>query len=185
MAILIATVLLVVGCKNLFEVGLGGKVDVEAPVVRLLYPAPGVFLRNTVGFSGTAVDDIAVAKVEISFDQGTTWTEVDEYDASTGLWTHNLDTTQRRDGRILVTVRATDTSSKTVVSDDTVFNIDNTPPVVLVTGPERYADLLFNTRAVITVTAADRHAVRRFGAVVEGSDDGGVTWKQLETREVT
>ena len=181
---IIALIALFSTCSNPFRVGLGDSVDLEPPSVRLLEPASGTFLRETVRISGTATDDRSVRKVEISFDRGTTWRQVDEFDRSAGIWSHSFDTTQVPDGRLFFTVRATDDSDKQSSTDDLLFNVDNTAPVVLVTSPERYDRLVFNTEVVLTVTAADIHMVESFGAIVEQSADEGDTWEEVWTDSV-
>ncbi|TVR55888.1 MAG: hypothetical protein EA426_14430 [Spirochaetaceae bacterium] len=157
------------GCENLFQVGLGDKVDIGPPQITLESHASGAYLRGTVTLSGVATDDQAVSRVEISHDRGSSWASVTTHDANRGEWSHTLNTTTRPDGRLSVTLRATDTAGKTQTSDELLFSIDNTPPIVLVTGPRNAADLILNTRAVLTVAATDVHPIIRFGVDVHGA----------------
>lgn len=133
---------------------------------------------------GQASDDRAIGMVEISFDRGTSWRAVDSYNPQTNTWEHSIDTTAFPDGRLFIQVRATDTANRTTTTDNLLYNVDNNPPVVLVTEPRGYSQLTFNTRAVFTITAADVHAIRRFGAAVEMSLDGESNWTEIGTQEV-
>ena len=181
---------LLFGCDNLFQVGLGDKVDIGPPQITLESHASGAYLRGTVTLSGVATDDQTVSRVEISHDRGSTWASVTDHNAQRGEWSHTLNTTSRADGRLSVTLRATDTAGKTQTSEELLFSIDNTPPIVLVTGPRNAADLLLNTRAVLTVAATDVHPIIRFGLDVHGATptdeyyagDAGLddlAWEQL------
>ena len=53
------------GTCDLFTVGLGSKVDVTAPEVRITSPAQGAYLGGTVTFTGTAADDVGVTGVRL------------------------------------------------------------------------------------------------------------------------
>lgn len=171
-------------CKNLFLVGLGKEIDLEAPQVSLTSPDTGSFLTGTVELRGQASDDQSIQRVELSFDRGNTWRAVDSYDPTTNKWSYELDSTAFPDGRLIIRVRVTDNANRVSKTDNLVYNVDNNPPVILVTEPRRYSDLIFNTRAVLTVTAADVHAIRKFGSIVEQSTDDGNTWTEIETQEV-
>lgn len=182
--LILITLLAFSTCKNMFQVGLGEETDLEAPLVSLSSPDTGAFLTGTVTLRGRASDDRAIERVEISFDRGNTWRQINTYDPGTKRWEYQLDSTGFPDGRLIITIRATDSADRTTTTDNLVYNVDNNPPVVLVTEPRGFEQLIFNTEAVITVTAADVHAIRRFGSIVERSTDEGATWETIETSEV-
>ncbi|GAB6089044.1 Ig-like domain-containing protein [Spirochaeta dissipatitropha] len=175
------------GCKNLFQVGLGASVDLEPPEISLSQPAVNDFLRGSVEFRGRATDDTGVEIVEYQYMSAvdssfSEWKPVDALEND--VWTLQLNTRELPDGRLRMNFRVTDIAGKRSLLLDQIYGVDNTPPVVLVTEPRRYSQLVFNTQVVLTVSAADVHAIRKFGSVVEKSTDEGATWTEIERQEV-
>ncbi|MFP4510344.1 MAG: Ig-like domain-containing protein, partial [Spirochaetaceae bacterium] len=134
-AVVVALLLSVLSCQNPFDVGLGENVDIDRPVVSLSTPSTGAFLRGTVDITGTATDDVRVAGVQLSFDNGVTWRDVDSYNAETEQWRYSLDTTTMANGSLTVLVRASDNTGKTTMTETLLFTIDNEAPRVIFTFP--------------------------------------------------
>ena len=132
-----ALLLLLGGCKNPFEAGLGDKVDVNRPEITLESPQPGDFLKGVVTFTGKATDDGGVTAVRISFDSGATWSDVTEYDPVTRVWRHELDTgaPPYTNGPLKVILRVIDDSAKKADTEELVFTIDNAPPQIEIQVP--------------------------------------------------
>jgi len=87
--------------------------DTTKPTVAITSPASGATLTSaTVTVSGTASDNVAVQKVELSTD-GTTWVQA----TGTASWSGTL---TLREGPNTIYVRATDTSGNTVTKTITV-----------------------------------------------------------------
>ncbi len=127
------------GTCDLFTVGLGSKVDVTAPEVRITSPAQGAYLGGTVTFTGTAADDVGVTGVRLVVsDQATgeTLTTVSA-ELSGGAFTVAVDTSGFEDKRLLFTAVATDGSERSS-SFDLVAVVDNHAPTVLVNSPTIY-----------------------------------------------
>ncbi|MFW6234662.1 MAG: Ig-like domain-containing protein, partial [Spirochaetota bacterium] len=134
-AIFVAVCFSIISCQNPFDVGLGENVDIDRPLVSLSAPSTGAFLRGTVALTGTATDDVRVASVQLSFDNGVTWRDVDSYNADTSEWRYSLDTTSMPNGSLTVLVRASDNTGKTTMTETLLFTIDNEAPRVIFTFP--------------------------------------------------
>jgi hypothetical protein len=82
--------------------------DRRKPTVTITFPTTGTTILGTTIVSGIALDNIAVAKVDVSIDSG-------PFSAAIGLgsWLFTWDTTKVPDGLHSVTARATDTSGLT------------------------------------------------------------------------
>ncbi len=78
--------------------------DLTPPTVTRQSPTSGSFMNGTLVISGTAADNAAVQKVEVSVDSGA-WTTA----SGTGNWTLNLNTAGFINGAHVINVRATDT----------------------------------------------------------------------------
>ena len=87
--------------------------DTVPPTVGITFPQNGGSLQSTtVTLTGTASDDVAVAKVEVSLDR-TMWVVA----GGTTSWTATL---TLREGPNMITVRATDTSGNVATATVTV-----------------------------------------------------------------
>jgi len=83
--------------------------DTISPTIALTSPAEGTILRSaSVTVSGTASDNVGIAKVEVSLDNAT-WIVAD----GTTSWTANLSLAE---GKNTIYVRVTDTSGNTATS---------------------------------------------------------------------
>jgi hypothetical protein len=132
-ALLLALLLVFAGTAG----AAGGKKprrDTTPPKVTISSPLPGALLAGQVHVTGTATDNVQVAKVETSVDAG-------PYQAAQGTtaWAYDLDTTALSDGSHTVNVRATDTSGNAAVATVSVgVNNpvpDTSPPVVTISSP--------------------------------------------------
>ena len=77
--------------------------DLTPPTITLQSPANGSFVNGTLAVSGTAADNAAVQKVEVSVDNGA-WTTA----SGTGNWTLSLNTAGFINGAHVINARATD-----------------------------------------------------------------------------
>ncbi|WP_157202565.1 Ig-like domain-containing protein [Calidithermus chliarophilus] len=101
--------------------------DTTNPTVGFTSPAAGATLSGTVSVAGTASDNVAVAKVELSVDGGAY-----RLAQGTANWSFTLDTTGLGNGAHTLTVRATDTSGNTASASlgVNVSNSTSLPPGV-------------------------------------------------------
>ncbi len=185
---ILSLVLLLFGCDNLFQIGMGGEVDISPPSITLLSPTTGSYVQGSVSFAGELSDDQEVRTAQISFDRGSSWNNTEFTQES---WSYNLDTTNIPDGRLSVMLRVSDSENKTTMSEESIFSIDNTAPVVLVTSPRDYHLLSLNTSMVLTVAATDRYPISSYTVNVQaatipsGSDPDSIDPSTLEWEELS
>lgn len=170
--VLFLAALLVLGC-NLFNVGLGAKVDIAEPVVAIVAPVNGQYLNGAFTVQGSVSDDLGVKSVGL----------VVSFPAETGLaartiaatvdgntWRADLDAAALAPGteaNASILVTATDVSSKTS-ERKIILYLDNKAPTVRLSSPT--AEDLANAEQVYN------------GSVVfKGSSDTDVADLILET----
>ncbi|MEE9592108.1 MAG: Ig-like domain-containing protein, partial [Thermoplasmata archaeon] len=100
--------------------------DVEAPVIEIQSPEEGETFNSTqLTVSGTAQDNVAVDRVEITADNGTTWIRA----SGTSMWSGEIEVAL---GETTIMARATDTSENAATADVAVSVIvepeDPIPP---------------------------------------------------------
>jgi len=96
--------------------------DLTPPMVTLDAPTDGSTITGTVLVTGTASDNVAVSKVEISIDGGT-WTTV----SGTTNWSYSLNTQNMLNGTHTISARATDSSSNISSIDSISVRVFNVP----------------------------------------------------------
>lgn len=138
--------------------------DKTAPTVSIGAPQGGAVVSGTLAVSGSASDNVQVAKVEVSVDGGA-------YVLAQGTtaWSASVDTTAYASGSHTISARATDSSGNTGVTNVSVSfsNADTTPPTVSVSTPAAGASVAGTVN--VAGAAADNKAL----AKVELSVDGG------------
>ena len=89
--------------------------DTVSPTVSISAPTPGATVSGPVTVSGSAADNVSVAKVEVQVDSA-------PFQSATGTmtWSLPLGTESLADGAHIITARATDTSGRTSTSSVTV-----------------------------------------------------------------
>ncbi|HXA18390.1 MAG TPA: Ig-like domain-containing protein [Thermoanaerobaculia bacterium] len=118
--------------------------DSQAPVIAITSPATGTFTKeSSVTVSGTASDDVAVAKVTVN--------DV-EVPLTNGTWSAIVPLTGA-DGAKTITAVATDTTGKFTPASIEIL-LDTTPPAVVVTTPAAGATVA-NPSLTISGTATD------------------------------
>jgi hypothetical protein len=109
--------------------------DTTAPTVAISTPAAGATVSGTVSVTGTASDNVSVAKVEFTAD-GSTWIQV----SGTTSWSYSWSTAGLPTGSRIISVRSTDTSKNvsTTVSRQVYIGLsgtDTTPPTISISSP--------------------------------------------------
>ncbi|MBN1242520.1 MAG: Ig-like domain repeat protein [Spirochaetales bacterium] len=127
------------GTCDLFTVGLGSKVDVTAPEVRITSPTQGAYLGGAVTFTGSVADDVGVSGVRLVVSEQATGNVIRTVNASLseGGFSASIDTADLDDTRFLFTAVATDAQGRSS-SFDLVAVVDNHAPTVLVNSPTTY-----------------------------------------------
>jgi len=98
-------------------------VDVTPPVASIASPTSGATISSSLTISGTASDNVAVAKVEIQLDAGN-WTTV----TGTTSWSFILNTTSFLNGQHVISARATDTFGNVSPVVSVTVRFFNVPP---------------------------------------------------------
>ena len=134
------------------EVGLGESVDTENPSVEITYPPNGSVIRGAFTFAGLCADDKGVAKVTVTVRKNDDANFVKEYEAKIldgGKWTCVLNDAQDgevssvlqekvfpfADGKYEIKAVAIDSSNRQSDGISRTYEIDNTPPVFIISSP--------------------------------------------------
>lgn len=120
--------------------GLGAKVDITAPKVKIAQPAAsGTYQRGVLHLSGTVSDDLGVTSLTVTYPTAS-GDKVANVPFTGTTWSLDLDTQAAGgpvDGKDSITVAASDASGK-VTTDTVLVYVDNKAPTVLVTSPSSY-----------------------------------------------
>lgn len=134
------------------EVGLGESVDTENPSVEITYPPNGSVIRGAFTFAGVCADDKGVSKVSVTVRKNDDASFVKEYEAKLldgGKWTCILNEVQDdksptalqekvfpfADGKYEIKAVAIDSSNRQSDGISRTYEIDNTPPVFIISSP--------------------------------------------------
>lgn len=134
------------------EVGLGESVDTENPSVEITYPPNGSVIRGSFTFAGVCADDKGVSKVSVTVRKNDDASFVKEYEAKIldgGKWTCILNEVQDdksptalqekvfpfADGKYEIKAVAIDSSNRQSDGISRTYEIDNTPPVFIISSP--------------------------------------------------
>lgn len=134
------------------EVGLGESVDTENPSVEITYPPNGSVIRGSFTFAGVCADDKGVSKVSVTVRKNDDASFVKEYEAKIldgGKWTCVLNEVQDgkaptalqekvfpfADGKYEIKAVAIDSSNRQSDGISRTYEIDNTPPVFIISSP--------------------------------------------------
>ena len=184
-------VILVISCESPFTAGLGSGVDLDAPVVRILQPANGAYVRGVITVSGQWNDDKGVIEGRATITEQATSTVQANLTAtinSDKTWSVSLNTGLYSDGEKLVTVIVKDDSGKETETRALLY-FDNSPPIALVNLP---ADptAFYNGLVRISGEAYDAFGVQSVqvkiysdsglsNELVSGTAEGTSTWNYL------
>ncbi|MEL3906751.1 MAG: Ig-like domain-containing protein [Treponema sp.] len=128
-------------CKG--SIGLGGTVDIDRPSITVDSPPIKAVVRNSFTLKGTLKDDVEVSKVNVIIS----WPGMDKslvknasVDNAAGTWSIVLNEPgpdggfPLKDGTYTFQIQAVDGTGKDSIVD-TKFDIDNTPPLLVLTRP--------------------------------------------------
>ena len=141
-------ILLLLASASLFltcDVGLGNSVSTKPPSVSITSPAANSDIAGTLTMTGSAAADTFLTSVAVTLIETSSGAKLGPFtatvDATAKTWSIALNKTagsrEIPDGTYKVTVVATDSANRTSEAN-TVYQIDNTVPTVLVTSPLTY-----------------------------------------------
>lgn len=123
--------------------GLGPTIDVNSPELSIEYPPAAALIRGTFTFAGTWNDDKSLARIEVSvknldtnYDYGKSLANFDEKHK----WSISINKLtdsgfELPDGKYQLDAVAYDNSGRASGTNSRQFEIDNTPPVFVITKP--------------------------------------------------
>ncbi len=171
-------------CKE--NVGLGESVDTESPTLSITYPPSAAQIRGTFVFAGTCSDDKYVESVKLTIKNTTTKetftansVELSEDKKSWSVNVNNYDATnasyyngwQLPDGKYELSVVAYDNAGHSSDSSSRQFEIDNTAPVFILTGPgSTTTPKAYGSSFSVAGTIADEHSISSMAVTIYDSE---------------
>ena len=124
--------------------GLGPTIDVNSPELSIEYPPAAALIRGTFTFAGTWADDKTLARIEVSVknldtdhDYGKFLADFEEKKHTWSISVNKLTESgyEFPDGKYQLDAVAYDKSGRASGTNSRQFEIDNTPPVFVITKP--------------------------------------------------
>jgi hypothetical protein len=104
-------------------VSLSAARDHTPPTIKITSPSAGTTVSGSTMIAGTAADNVAIARVEVSIDRGPF-----ALANQTATWSYSWPTTTVADGSHTITARATDTSGRKASTSVTLSVTNTTTP---------------------------------------------------------
>lgn len=190
-------------CLSSCDVGLGESVDTQAPSIEITYPPVSAVIRDSFILYGSWTDDKSVSKISVSVMN----TETKEVvlsgvsaEIGSGSWQIELNNKddsnenyyngwQFADGTYQISVVATDNAGHTSGTVSRTFDIDNTPPVFVISNPGVVKNGTSSASAygsIFTIdgTIADDHAISSMDITIYDSDGNIVSKETYNGEEI-
>lgn len=190
-------------CLSSCDVGLGESVDTQAPAIEITYPPVSAVIRDSFILYGSWTDDKSVSKISVSV-MNTETKEVVLSNASaeigSGSWQIELNNKddsnenyyngwQFADGTYQISVVATDNAGHTSGTVSRTFDIDNTPPVFVISNPGVVKNGTSSASAygsIFTIdgTIADDHTISSMDVTIYDSNGNIVSKETYDGEEI-
>ena len=190
-------------CLSSCDVGLGESVDTQAPAIEITYPPVSAVIRDSFILYGSWTDDKSVSKISVSV-MNTETKEVVLSNVSaeigSGSWQIELNNKddsnenyyngwQFADGTYQISVVATDNAGHTSGTVSRTFDIDNTPPVFVISNPGVVKNGTSSASAygsIFTIdgTIADDHTISSMDVTIYDSDGKIVSKETYDGEEI-
>ena len=190
-------------CLSSCDVGLGESVDTQAPAIEITYPPVSAVIRDSFILYGSWTDDKSVSKISVSV-MNTETKEVVLSNVSaeigSGSWQielNNKDDSNKNyyngwqfaDGTYQISVVATDNAGHTSGTVSRTFDIDNTPPVFVISNPgvvkkEGVSASAYGSIFTIDGTIADDHTISSMDVTIYDSDGKIVSKETYNGEEI-
>ena len=175
--IILSTLCSFVSCGE--DSGLGSVIDTKAPTLSIEYPPSGASIRDTFILEGTCSDDISISTVMVTVKNLDTGETVGTFPAVvnplTRTWSVHLNSYnpaepryyngwQYPDGKYEVSVVAYDFAGNNSGTNSRSFELDNTPPVFIISNPgvvkkSGLSASAYGSVFTIDGTIADNHTI--------------------------
>ncbi|MBQ6057868.1 MAG: hypothetical protein IJL34_09380, partial [Treponema sp.] len=165
---------------------MGESVDTESPTLSITYPPSAAQIRGTFVFAGTCSDDKYVESVKLTIKNTTTketftantvalgedkktWSvRVNDFDDTNASYYNGW---QLPDGKYELSVVAYDNAGHSSDSSSRQFEIDNTAPVFILTGPgSTTTPKAYGSSFSVAGTIADEHTISSMAVTIYDSE---------------
>lgn len=183
------------------DAGLGSTVDTEAPKLSISYPPAAAYVRGEFVFAGTCSDDKGVTRVEVTvknLDTGKTYDTVFAKIENSLTWSININKQtasgfELSDGKYMLEVTAYDKSGRSSGTSSRQFDIDNTPPVFVITKPGVNRKVYLSENSIskygslfaIEGTIADDHDIASMDVTIYDKDGNPVASEPYSEKEIS
>lgn len=183
------------------DAGLGSTVDTEAPKLSISYPPAAAYVRGEFVFAGTCSDDKGVTRVEVTvknLDTGKTYDTVLAKIENSLTWSININKQtasgfELSDGKYMLEVTAYDKSGRSSGTSSRQFDIDNTPPVFVITKPGVNRKVYLSENSIskygslfsIEGTIADDHSIASMDVTIYDKDGNPVASEPYSEKEIS
>lgn len=185
------------------DVGLGESVDTQAPTIEITYPPVSAVIRDSFILYGSWSDDKSVSKISVSV-MNTETKEVVLSNVSaeigSGSWQielNNKDDSNKNyyngwqfaDGTYQISVVATDNAGHTSGTVSRTFDIDNTPPVFVISNPgvvkkAGVSASAYGSIFTIDGTIADDHTISSMDVTIYDASGNLVSKETYNGKEI-
>ena len=155
-------------------------VDNNDPTCEIHTPIENQYMEGLVTLKVKAADNVGISRVVLDLLNS----QINaSYNTQTGYYEYTLDTTViLEDGLQSLTAAAFDHSGKTVSDGPVLFNVDNTPPKLLINSPKNLNYL--NRTVEINATTIDSYPLpTEYNVDSSGWHDIGVPWDTTKTTD--
>ncbi|MBR0494715.1 MAG: hypothetical protein IJJ71_00890 [Treponema sp.] len=186
------------------ESGLGASIDTKSPTLTISYPDAGVAVRDSFILAGDCSDDKFISKVMVSvknLESGvgygnylakvsatqTSWqVTLNEYDPNNPEYYNGW---QLPDGKYEVSVTAYDNAGNNSGVSSRQFEIDNTPPVFIISNPgvvksSNLSASAYGSLFTIEGTISDNHPISLMDVKIYSKDGNLVSSETYEGSEI-
>lgn len=174
------------------DAGLGSSIDTKAPVLSITYPDSGAAIRDSFILAGDCSDDKSISRIlvsvknlesgvdygsypaKLSADQTSWQVTLNEYDSNNAAYYNGW---QLPDGKYEVSVTAYDNAGNNSGVSSRQFELDNTPPVFIISNPgvvksSGLKASAYGSLFTIDGTISDNHPISYMDVKIFRTSDG-------------
>ena len=174
------------------DAGLGASIDTKAPTLSITYPDSGAAIRDSFILAGDCSDDKSISRIlvtvknlesgvdygsypaKVSVDQTSWQVELNSYDSNNAEYYNGW---QLPDGKYEFSVTAYDNAGNNSGVSSRQFEIDNTPPVFIISNPgvvksSGLKASAYGSLFTIDGTISDNHPISYMDVKIFRTSDG-------------